>query len=320
VVTRLPGARVAVVGDCALDISVAPLTSLRVGPGGDVPARIGIGPGGQAANVAVRLARAGVSTRLVVPLAGDAAGQVLTRLLTAEPLELVALPAPRSSVVVARLDGEGERRMESDRASFSTAAAASVATAVAGCRWIHVSGYPLRAADEAAIMIDAIQRCRTDAGVRLSVGGGSAPMGSEAAKALRAAVVRLDPDLLVVDLAEARALLDRADEAAACATALAGTGGIAVVTDGASGSAAAGASLGTPLRVPAAPLPGEVLDATGAGDAFTAALIAALSEGPWPPAARALQDALASGNRLGGLVARVLGAQGRVTGEPDRLG
>ena len=53
----------AVVGDCLLDVTVA--SSGPIVRGGDEPARIELGPGGQAANVAVRLARGGASVRLI---------------------------------------------------------------------------------------------------------------------------------------------------------------------------------------------------------------------------------------------------------------
>ncbi len=58
-----------------------------------------------------------------------------------------------------------------------------------------------------------------------------------------------------------------------------------------------------------------MVDATGAGDAYAAALIAALLEMGWPPDVAALRAAMEAGSRAGGLVSRVLGAQGRIPGE-----
>jgi sugar/nucleoside kinase (ribokinase family) len=58
-----------------------------------------------------------------------------------------------------------------------------------------------------------------------------------------------------------------------------------------------------------------IVDATGAGDAFAARLIAALVEGPWPPSRSGLQRAMAAASRLAAAVARVPGAQKRVPGE-----
>ena len=82
---------------------------------GDARARITVGPGGQGANVAVRLARSGVRVRLIVPLAEDPAGRVLRGHLESESVEVRALAAPRSSMVVVLVAPGGERTMLSDR-------------------------------------------------------------------------------------------------------------------------------------------------------------------------------------------------------------
>ena len=70
-----PAARFAVVGDALLDVSVRHRAALELG--GDVPAEVLIGPGGQGANVAVRLARLGVEVTLVAALGPDRAGEML---------------------------------------------------------------------------------------------------------------------------------------------------------------------------------------------------------------------------------------------------
>jgi sugar/nucleoside kinase (ribokinase family) len=58
-----------------------------------------------------------------------------------------------------------------------------------------------------------------------------------------------------------------------------------------------------------------MVDATGAGDAYAAALIAALLPASWPPGVATLRAAMEAGSRAGGLVSRVLGAQGHIAGE-----
>jgi sugar/nucleoside kinase (ribokinase family) len=88
------------------------------------------------------------------------------------------------------------------------------------------------------------------------------------------------------------------------------------VTAGLLGSAAA---LGGRLLVePAAPAEGPMLDATGAGDAYAAALVGELLGVGWPPDEPVLRGAMQAGSRLGALVARVVGAQARVSGEEGR--
>jgi sugar/nucleoside kinase (ribokinase family) len=59
-----------------------------------------------------------------------------------------------------------------------------------------------------------------------------------------------------------------------------------------------------------------MLDATGAGDAYLAALILSLIGADWPPGVPALREAMERGARDGALVSRVLGAQGRTSAEP----
>jgi ribokinase len=302
-------ARVAVVGDSTLDVTVRPSGSLV--PGGDLPARILLSAGGQGANVAVRLTRRGISVRLVTSLAEDAAGGLLRAALEREGVELMVAEAPATGTVVALIDTAGERSMISDRAPLDAAPAVDGIEA----DWLHCSGYPL-ADDRFGDALAARLGERPDT-MRLSVGGGSLRPEPGAVAAFARRVVRAHPDLLLLSADEAAALLGAnegsiARQAAALAARLAGA--LVVVTAGAAGSAAAG--LGLSMLVGAADRSGPVLDATGAGDAYAAALIAELRKGPWPPAAAVLQRAMAVASELGARVARVVGAQARVDGEP----
>jgi sugar/nucleoside kinase (ribokinase family) len=300
-----------VVGDLSLDIVVAQSGPRR--EGSDVPAKIRIGPGGQAANVAVRLARLGAGAALVAPLADDAAGRLLSEALLAEHVSLRALPASRTAAVIALLDAVGERTMLSDRQTLEPA---SVAPLLAGIEWIHCSGYPLlddRTGDELAELLGDRQ-----GSVRLSVAGGSVPPDPPRVGRFRARLERARPDLVIMSGDEADALLaGRPARALAAAAALQPLASVVIVTVGADGSAAV--AEGLRLEAAAPQLPGPMLDATGSGDAFAAALLVSLAGErmeAWPPAAEALTAAMEAGNRLGAHVARVLGAQGRVEGEP----
>lgn len=302
--------RVSVIGDSTLDVMVRPAGQPRAG--GDVAAQIALSPGGQAANVAVRLARAGATVTLATAIANDAAGGILLSALEADGVTLARLPAERSGTVVALLDPDGERSMLSDRVTLAPAA---VARACAGAEWVHCSGYPLAddaTGDQLAAVIGTLPTITC-----VSVGGGSLPPDPARAARVRDRIATAHARLLILGRDEAAALLDLAlPSLAAAADALASAfpGAVAVVTGGAAGSAAAGPgfALSVEARDPATPM----VDATGAGDAYAAALILALDATEWPPEVAVLRAAMEAGSRAGGLVARVAGAQARIAGEP----
>jgi len=301
---------VTVIGDATLDVTVRPAEAPRAG--GDVPAQISISPGGQGANVAVRLARAGLDVRLATAIADDAAGRLLAPALKADGVRLVRLAAQRSGLVISLLDGAGERAMLSDRVTLDPA---GVAAACAGAEWVHCSAYAL--ADDASG--DALARVlgSLPPSTRVSAGGGSLQPDAARSARVRDRVATAGVALLVLGRDEAAALLERplpSVAAAADAMASAFPGLIAVVTGAAAGSAAAGP--GFALSVPAIEQPTPMLDATGAGDAYVAALIAALLAATWPPDVQTLRDAMERGSRDGALVSRVLGAQARTAAEP----
>ncbi len=303
---------VTVVGDCTLDVTVRSAEAAR--PGGDVTAQISLAPGGQGGNLAVRLARAGVGVRLAAAIGDDAAGHLLRAAIESEGVALVRLPAERSGTVVALLDRAGERAMLSDRVTLDPAA---VASACAGVAWVHCSGYPL--ADDTTGDALAAVLGSLPAAVPVSMGGGSLPPDPVRAARVRARIEAAGIRLLVLGREEAVALLDRdLPSLPAGADALAGAfpGVIAVVTGAALGSSAAGPrfALSVPAEDPATPM----VDATGAGDAYAAGLIGGLLDANWPLDVATLRAAMEAGSRLGGLVSRVHGAQGRVAGEPGQ--
>jgi sugar/nucleoside kinase (ribokinase family) len=296
---------VTVIGDSTLDVTVRPAAAPRAG--GDVPARISLSPGGQGANVAVRLARAGLEVRLATAIADDAAGRLLSDALVADRVEVVRLAAERSGLVISLLDAAGERAMLSDRVTLYPG---GVAAACAAADWVHCSTYPLAddaTADALAELLGSLPPTTI-----VSAGGGSLPDDPALAARVRRRLSTAGVRLLIVGRDEASALLDQPlPSLPAAADALAGAfpSVIAVVTGAAAGSAAAGPgfALSVPSLEPATPM----VDATGAGDAYVAAMIVRLLGTDWPPETTTLRDAMERGTRVGGLVARVVGAQGR---------
>lgn len=315
---KQPGRRepeVVVIGDCLLDVSLR--HESRVEIGGDVPAEIRLGAGGQGANVAVRLSRRGRHVRLVAPVGRDAVGELLRAALTDDGVELAPLPVASSGAVAALIDASGERTMYSDRRALDAAAAVAAA---GRCPWIHVSGYALLGDAGGAL-------ARRLAGRFVSVNGGSAAAHDGRAAQLLERLRALRPSLLVLNATEVAALLPAAtrnpaaaDPALAAKPAQAAglladeLGSLVVVTDAARGAFAAWGS-GRGLHVAAHAV--RATDATGAGDAFAAAVIDELAGGAWPPDEERIRRAVVAGVNLAARVVTVVGAQARVRGEHD---
>ena len=299
--------RFVVVGDATLDVTVRDAAPV---PGSDHAAAIAVGPGGQGANLAVRLARQGATVRLVTAVGPDAAGRQLETLLAAEGVDVRNLGAARSGIVVSLVDGSGERAMLSDRVSLDPAAWSEGWELLDDADWIHVSGYPLADPAGGPGLADLVGARPADQ--RASVGGGSFAAGAGIADRLRAA----RPDLVLFDRLEAAAIVDQGEPDGLPAEALAAgvvecIGGIAVVTDGPAGAAVATADGSWSV----AGRPEPRVDATGAGDAHAAGILLALAGGPWPPAADDLRRALESGGQLGAEAAGHAGAQARLPSE-----
>jgi sugar/nucleoside kinase (ribokinase family) len=295
-----------VVGDCTLDVVIAP--DHRPRRGGDAPARIRLGPGGQGANVAVRLARLSHGVRLLAAMADDPPGRLLRQALKRERVSLLPMPARRTALVAVLLDPAGERTMLSDRQPL---AGAPPPAAIAGAGWVHCSGYALLD-DTTGDALAAAFGARPHA-VRLSVGGGSLPPQRAPVARFRERLRTATPQLCLFSQDEASALLGQPASAPEAAARLAELADVMVVTAGPHGAVAAvGRRL---VAAPAIELTGPVVDATGAGDAYAALLIARLAAARWPPTPAGLHRAMIAAGRLGSRVARVAGAQGWVAGE-----
>ena len=283
---------VVVLGDAVLDVRVAPSQPMR--PDADVPATIRLGPGGQGANLAVRLARRRVDVRLRCALGTDAAGDLLRSAMEREGVTLDVAEAPVTGSVVVLVGDDGRRTMLSQRLPLlgSSVSASDAA-------WLVVSGYALLEPNALELGAQALPDRRVVIGCAL---------GPAQAAGWRAALRALAPTLLVVNADEADVLSGGAtDPAADLAHAF---GALAVVTTASGASAAVG-----DVSVSVSHAPVAAIDTTGAGDAFAAALIAELRTATWPAAREALERALTVANALAAAVTLVPGAQARVAGE-----
>jgi sugar/nucleoside kinase (ribokinase family) len=259
--------RVVVLGDLMVDVVTVHDGPLAVGS--DTAARISLRGGGAGANVAAWLARAGVEVTLIGRVGDDPLAEVALRGLDGVDLQVVRdAERPTGTCVVLVAPG-GERTMLPDAGANDGLDAQELPPFEGDV--LHVSGYSLLRPGSRAAAIAAIDRAR-EAGMKVSVDPASA------------APLANDPNFLAritpIDL-----LLPNADEAAILGRQIgvpevvitAGAGG-ATWTDGIETVSARAVALD------------EVIDTTGAGDAFAAGF---LSAWPGPP-----QQALEAGIEL----------------------
>ena len=292
-----PAADVLVIGDALLDVHVIPSRPPR--SGGDVPAEIRLEPGGQGANVAVRLARQGHRVRLVCALGHDAAADLLRERLAVDGVELIEVAAATTGAVVVLLDAARERTMLSQRVALGRGA---MSVALPDAAWLVVSGYVLLEADADPAGLAGSPR-RALVGCALEPGDVASWLGRARS---------LAPHVVVLNLDEARVLQGAFLAPVALATELAKLLDTTIVVthpDGATGA------LNADVVEVASRAEGAVVDATGSGDAFAAGLIGALADGAWPPTGTALERAMTTAVELASAVSRVPGAQTRVAVE-----
>lgn len=294
-------AAILVAGDALLDVHVIPNSPIRAGA--DVPASVQLDTGGQGANLAVRLARAGLVVRLACAIGDDNAGSLVRHRLERAGVAMALLPARRTGSVVILVDAAGERTMLSDRVPFRSVLATRIESLVADADWVVLSGYLLEESGEplGAGPLGGVRRMLVGCPFR------DADAWRDAAEAWR-------PDLLVLNRAEAAALAPAAGAASAKARDLAlrlvesGVASTVVVTDVIAVAAAAADGEVVDISVATDP---TVVDTTGAGDAFAATLLAEL-HAAWPPRPDALRTALERAATVATGVARAVGAQAEV--------
>ncbi|MEU4214373.1 PfkB family carbohydrate kinase [Actinoplanes sp. NPDC026623] len=290
---------VLVVGDLVTDVLVTHAGNIAVGS--DTSARITVGGGGQAANTAAWLARAGSGVTLVAAVGGDHAGRERIAELIALGVRCTVRAHPGAvtgSVVV--LSSAHERTMITDRGAALLLSPADVAAAVKaapGATHLHLSGYPLLHAGSRAAGVAALTAA-AERGLTTSVDVASAdPLRRLGAEAFLDLVRGTDVLLCNSDEAEVLVGAGSPRQQAAHLTAYAGNVVIKLGPDG----AVWGTPDGTMRSIAAAPVP--ALDPTGAGDAFAAGLLTAWCSGAGPDAA------LTAGTELGALAVQTLGGR-----------
>jgi sugar/nucleoside kinase (ribokinase family) len=235
---------VTTLGDLVLDVIVQLNDELV--PGDDRPALTRAGAGGQAANVAAWVVASGASARFVGKRGSDAAGELAARELRDRGVEVCGPLGERTGIVVS-IAASAERTMASDRGSAPELTGAELELAWFDCDVLHLSGYSLQREPIAAASARAAELARAR-GARVSV---DLSTWTGIDEAFRERVRSLEPDLVfagerereVFGVLEASWVVKR--------------GEAGVIVDGTEYAA---------LAV-------DVVDTTGAGDAFAAGFL-----------------------------------------------
>ena len=244
---------VCTLGDLTLDVLVRLAGPLAVG--GDTDARICVGPGGQAANVAAWAAARGATARVGGKRGDDDAARLAERGLALRGVEVTGPVGGRHAVVCSLVTPDGERSLASDRGAAADLRPEEVEPSwLGGCDHLFVSGYALRREPSRLAALRAVELARGD-GAAISVDLSSAGAIRDAgAHRFRSAVQELEPD----------AVFANEEEDEAVGGALPGT--VWIVKRGARGCSFDGDER------PALPVE-RVVDTTGAGDAVAAGWI-----------------------------------------------
>lgn len=293
--------RILVVGDIITDILA--VYSGPLATDSDTPARIATTGGGSGANTAAWLAHAGAAVDLLAAVGIDLAGEERVAELTDAGVGCSCVVWSRTSptgTIIVLTDGV-HRTFVTDRGANHELQPSDVDDALAvlpDLAHLHLSGYTLLDPSCRPAGLRALAAAATH-GLSTSVDAASAEPLRRADPAQFLSWVR-GADLLLANLDEARVLTGMKDDSPeAVAAALSRSAPEAVVKLGPDGAVWA---RGDEVRsVPAVPT--EVVDTTGAGDAFAAGLLVARLAGA--DAEAALQAAV----RLGAVAVSHVGGR-----------
>jgi ribokinase len=263
-------AMICVLGDAHLDVVVrmsGPLAEET-----DTPAATSFGVGGQAANVAAWVSALGGQSRLIAARGTDLGAELVGAELARRGVDLVGPIVPgNTGVVVSLSNGGRQRSMLTDRGVGHALAADTVRPDwLAGCEWLHLSGYAL-AHEPARTAAVTVAREAMRRSVRLAIDLSSTGMiETYGVASFRELIASMGPHVVFGNEAEAALLGDGY---------LLGRGALIVKLG------AEGVRIGR-KQFPAPPT--DPVDSTGAGDAFAAGYLVGGVELGLAAAARAV--------------------------------
>ncbi|MBF8194390.1 sugar kinase [Nonomuraea sp. K274] len=303
----MTGGGLLVVGDAVTD--VVALHGSPVMSGTDTAADIVLRPGGSGANTAAWAAHLGADARLLARLGYDSSDWHTTELIkTGVRPHITVDPSHPTAVVIAMVDKSGERSMLTNRGAGGLISEADWDPALLdGVGRLHLSGYVLFAEPGLRLARLAMAQAAA-AGVAVSIDPASTrPLRDFGVE--RFIRESASADLIIPNLDEAL-LLSGASTAERAAVLLSETYGTAVVKLGADGALVA---VDGEMVATAAGVYAEVVDSTGAGDAFAAGFLSARSQGVGEEAA------LQAGCRAGAACVAQVGGRPRYGLDLNRL-
>ena len=235
-------------GDLLLDVVVK--LSRPLADGDDTHGETRAGAGGQAANVAAWAAALGAGARFIGKRGADGAGELVEADLRRRSVDVLGPPrVGRNGVVVSLVEQDGNRTMVSDRGVAPDLSPDEIEVEwFENADWLHLSGYSLMAEPIGGAAERAVELARA-ARAQISVDLSSVNLIRHFGRdRLAERLERIRPDVVFGNEAEHEELPVDAE--------------LRVTKRGPRGASIDGREL--------PPVPGEVLDTTGAGDALAA--------------------------------------------------
>lgn len=262
--------------------------------------------GGAELNVGIALASLGRSTRVIGAVPDSFLGDAVVRAVAASGASvahLVRVAGSRLGVYyVEKAEPPRRHRVVYDRMGSAFAEADVADDALAGVGLLVVSGITAALGEEQRTRLEALVASARAAGIRVAVDVNHRALlwdADTAARALRAIVGVAD--IVVCAARDAAALFGATgtalERAVALLASVAAAAQLVVVTDGDRGAAAATSDEECSVDA----VPTRVVDRFGAGDAFTAGLLWAVTGG------RSMPEALAAGVALASMACTVDG-------------
>lgn len=295
-----PAGRILVVGDVMLDVIVKPEGPLIVGS--DRKARIEHHPGGSASNQAAWLASLGSEVALLAKVGKVDFEAQSEAFVKAGVVPLLSFDEERpSGAIVTIVDNDGQRSFFTDRGANDCLDAADFQRdLLEGVSILHVSGYALFSERPRKAVLELIARASSQ-GVFISVDPGSAGFIEEHEPGTFFEWTR-GASICFPNEDEARALTGAKDIETQRAT-LTSQYEFVVLKKGRKGAEVCGRE-GNVIAAQSAPRV-DVIDTTGAGDAFLAGFLNAISHGA------CMDDALQAAVTTGSASTTVFGGRPR---------